>query len=97
MYDNLEATPQLTEYLQCVKEPTNGIDKNAVSVVRTTYCKEEMVGHVEQNISMIVSMFLSLPHCALHIFANRKRVNHEGEYRLEIPKNFNFYGPKNVH
>ena len=51
MYDNLEATPQLSEYLQCVKEPTNGIDKNAVSVVRTTYCKEEMVGHVEQNIS----------------------------------------------
>ena len=33
VYDNLEATSQVREYLQCVKEPTNGIDKNAVSVV----------------------------------------------------------------
>ena len=52
---------------------------------------------------MIVSMFFSLPHCipligTLQIFATRKRVrkrvNHEGEYGPEIPKNSNFYGPK---
>ena len=58
-----------------------------------------MIGHVQQNISMIVCMFFSLPHCTLligtlQIFATRKRVNHEGEYGLEIPKNSNFYGPK---
>ena len=40
---------------------------------------------------MIVCMFLSLPHYTLGIFANGKRVNHGGEYRLEISANFNFY------
>ena len=39
---------------------------------------------------MIVSMFLSLPHRALDIFATGKRVNHEGE----IHASFLFYGPE---
>ena len=43
---------------------------------------------------MIVSMFLSLPHCALDILATGKRVNDGGEYRLEIPETFYFYGPE---
>ena len=43
------------------------------------------------NISMIVSMFLAMSHCALNIFATSKRVNHEGEYGLEIRANFHFY------
>ena len=63
-------------------------------MVHTNYYKEEMIGHVQQNISMIVSIFFSLPRCTLQIFATRKSVNHEGEYGLEIPKNSNFYGPK---
>ena len=45
---------------------------------------------------MIVSMFLSLPYCALKILATGKRVNNEGKYSLEIPANFHFYGPKKV-
>ena len=45
---------------------------------------------------MIVSMFLSLPHCALDIFATGKRVNHGGQYGLEIQANFHFYVPQNT-
>ena len=58
------------ERLQCVKEPTNEVDKNTVAVVRTNnfHSKEKVVGHVQQNIFMIVSMFLSLHHWALNIF-----------------------------
>ena len=41
---------------------------------------------------MIASMFLSLPYCALDIFATGERVNHGGECELEIPVNFHFYG-----
>ena len=41
---------------------------------------------------MIVSMFLSLPHCSLDIFATGTHVNRGGKYGLEIPANFYFYG-----
>ena len=34
-----------------------------------------------------------LVHCALGIFATGKRVSHGGEYGLEIPTIFHFYGP----
>ena len=37
-------------------------------------------------------MFLFLPHRTLDIFTIGKRVNHGGEYGLEIPVNFYFYG-----
>ena len=94
--------PQVSEYLQCVKQLTNEVDKNAVVVVRTNYCREEIVGHVQHNISMIVFMFFFLPYCTplictLQIFATRKCDDHEGEYGLEIPENSNFYRPKNGH
>ena len=39
---------------------------------------------------MIISMFLFLPRSNLDIFATGKRVNHGGEYRLEISVNFQF-------
>ena len=42
------------------------------------------------EVSMIVSMFLFLPRRALNILATRKRVNHGGEYGVEIS------GPKKV-
>ena len=49
------------------------------AVVRTdSYCKEDVVGHVQQ-ISMIESLFLSLPHCVLDIFATGKHVNRGDE------------------
>ena len=35
-----------------------------------------------------------LPHCNLDIFPTGKRVSHRGKYEIEIPANFNFYGPK---
>ena len=44
---------------------------------------------------MIVSMFLSLSHCALGIVATGKHVNHRDEYELEILINLqslNFHG-----
>ena len=38
------------ECLQCVKEPTNEVDKNAVAVICTnSHCKEEVVGYVQQK------------------------------------------------
>ena len=57
------------ECLQCVKEQTNEVDKNTVAVVHTnnSHSKEKVVGHVQQNISMIVSMFLSLHHWVMMI------------------------------
>ena len=80
-----------------MKESTNEVDKNTVAVVRTNSgCKEEVVGHVQQNMSMIESMFLSLFHCALDIFAIGKLINRRGEYGLEIPVNFHFNGPGKV-
>ena len=72
------------ECLQCVIELINGVNNNAAFVVRTnSLCKREVVGHVQQ-ISMTVSMSLSLPHCTMGIFATGKRFNHRVEYVLEI-------------
>ena len=45
---------------------------------------------------MIVPMFLSLLPCALDVFATAKRVSHGGEYGLEIPTIFLFYGPEKI-
>ena len=54
--------PLVGKYLQCVNKPPNKVDKNAVSVVRANSpCKEEVVGHVQQNIFLITFMFLLLP------------------------------------
>ena len=86
--------PLVGKSLYCVKEPTNKVDKNAVAVVHTNFHCKEVVGHVQQNIFMIASLFLSLSHCALYIFANGKSINHGGEYGLEIPEKFNFSGPE---
>ena len=46
---------------------------------------------------MIVSIVLSLSHCALDIFATGQYVNHRDEYGLEIPTNLqslNFHRPE---
>ena len=54
--------PLVGECLQFKKEPTKELDKNAVTWVRTnSHFKEEVVGHVQQNISMILSMFFLAP------------------------------------
>ena len=42
--------PQVGEGLQCVKEPANEVENNAVAVVRTnSHCKEEVIVHVRQK------------------------------------------------
>ena len=52
---------------------------NVAAVIRTnSHYKEVVVGHVPKNISKIVSMFLSLPHCVLDILVTGKRVNRGG-------------------
>ena len=80
--------PVVCVCLKCVKEPTNEVDENAVAVVCTnSHCKEEVVCDMQQNISMIMSMFLFLPDCTLV-----KYFNHGREYRLEIPSKFSFLG-----
>ena len=44
------------------REPTNEVGKTAVAVICTnSNFKEEMVGHVQQNISMIASIFYPCP------------------------------------
>ena len=74
-----------------MKEPTNEVNKNVVTVVCTnSYYKEDMVGHVQQSTSFIVSSFLSLPDSILGIFATKKCVNNESEYGLDTRANVNF-------
>ena len=46
------------------------------------------------EVSLIVYMFLYLPHCTLDIFATVKCVDHGREYGLEIPGSFHFYEPE---
>lgn len=82
----------VSECLQYVREPAKEVNKNAVAVVRTD--KKNVIGHAQQNTSMIVFMFLFLPYSALDIFGTGKRVNHESDYRIKILVNFHFYGPK---
>ena len=42
--------PLICECLQCLKEPTNEVNKNAAVVVLTnSHCKEEVVGLVQQK------------------------------------------------
>ena len=71
------------ECLKSRKEPTNEMDKTAVAVIPiNSFSEEVVVGHVPKNISKIVFMFLSLPHCALDIFVTAKRINRGGGYGL---------------
>ena len=42
--------PLVGECLQCLKEPTNEVDKNVVALVFTNaLCKKEVVSHVQQK------------------------------------------------
>ena len=45
-----------------------------------------------QNISKVVSLYLSLPHCYLELEITGKRVNRVSGYGLEIPGRFRFNG-----
>ena len=87
--------PLVGECLKSRKEPTNEMDKTAVAVICiNSYSEEVVVGHVPKNMSKILFMFLSLPHCALDIFVTGNRIILGGGYGLKIPANFYFYDPK---
>ena len=61
-------TPLLGEWLFGKQESSNRVDKNAVVLIRLNSCgKEEVVSHFPQNISKVVSFYLSLPHCCLEL------------------------------
>ena len=79
----------------CLVRTSNGVDKNVVAVIRL-HCRgrEEVVGHVPQNISKVVPLHLSLPHFYQELEVTGKRVDREGGYGLEIPARFCFYGPE---
>ena len=50
------------ETLKCRQEPSNKVDKNAAAIIRSDPRKKEnIVGHVSQNISKTFSMFLKFP------------------------------------
>ena len=61
------------------------MDKTTVAVIcMNSYSEELLVEYMLKNMSKIVFMFLSLPHCALDIFVTGKRINRGGGYELEI-------------
>ena len=84
--------PLVGECLKSRKEPTKVMDKTVVAVIRiNSYSEEVVVGHVPKNMSKIVFMFISLPHCALDIFVTGKRkckTLSEIKYRETSYKNF---------
>ena len=87
-------TPLLGEWLFGKKESSNRVDKNAVVLIRLNSCgKEEVVSHFPQNISKVVSFYLSVTLLS-GTWSHWKRVNRGGSYGLEIPARFRFYGPK---
>ena len=75
----------LGECLFGKKKPSNGVYKNAVAVIHVNSCgKEEVVDHVPQSISKVVSSYPSLLHCYVEPEVTE----------LEILAMFRFYRPK---
>ena len=88
-------SPLLRGCLFGKKESKNGVDKNPVAVIDLHICgREEGVGHVPQNISKVVPLYLSLPRFYLEHEVTRRRVNCAGVYGLKVPARFRFYGPE---
>ena len=82
--------PLVCVCLKYVKEPTNKVDENAVDVVCTnSHCKEEVVCHMQQNISMIMSVFLFLP---IVPWLNTSTMDVNTDWKF--PACFHFYGPE---
>ena len=86
--------PLIGERLQCVKEPTNEVNKNTVAVVHTnSHCKEEVVTLVQQKSPWLYPCFYPCPFAfwgslqpgSLSIM----EVNMDGD----VCK-FSFYGPE---
>ena len=91
LYDNLEATDLRAFEIRKRANQRSGKECCCCGSYQFSF-KKEVVGHVQQNISMIVFMFLSCPITLRfgHTAAG-KRVNHGGDCGLEISGNFHFY------
>lgn len=83
-----EWTPTVGESLNCVREPLNGKDKNAVAVMRD----DKVVGHVLLPYSRCVSQILEINSSAVTCTVTGKRVNRGGGYGLEVPCQYSFKG-----
>ena len=85
----------LGECLFGKKEQSNGVEKNAVVVIHLNSSgKKGVVSYVPQNISGVVSLYFSRPHCYLELEVTGKRVDSVGGDRLKITARFRFYGPE---
>ena len=51
-------------------------------------------GHVSENLNKIFNIFLTLPNCVIKCKVAGKRINQGAGYVLEIPLQYNFFGPK---
>ena len=87
----------MVEKLKCRQKPSNEVDKNTVSIIRSdSWEKETIVGHVPQNISKTCSMFLKAPNTSIEVQVAGKRLNCGGGYGLEIPVIYRFYDQKKL-
>jgi len=79
------------ETLQCVREPTNTIDRYAVAVIKS----EVIIGHLPKKISRVCSIFLRREgtiHCTV---TNTRRYSADlPQGGLEIPCILHFAGKK---
>lgn len=83
-----EWTPTVGESLNCVREPLNEKDKNAVAVMRD----DKVVGHVPLSYSRCVSQFLEISSSTVTCKVTGKRVTRGGGYGLEVPCQYSFKG-----
>ena len=89
--------PLIGEILKCKREPTNEVDKHAVSIMRSdSLGKESVVGHIPHSISKFSSMFLTIPSTAIEVEVLGKRLNRGGGYGLEIPVKYRYYGQEKL-
>ena len=64
----------MSEWLQCVKAPTNEMAKMLVAFARIhSHCKGEVIGHMQQNIFIAASMLISLPCSALDMSSESRK------------------------
>ena len=81
-----EWTPTVGKSLNCVREPLNEKDKNAVAVM----WDEKVVSHVPLSYSCCVSQFLEISSSTVTCMVTGKRINRGGGYGLGVPCWYSF-------
>ena len=85
--------PVIREILKCKREPTNEVDKHAVTIMCSdSLGTESVVGHIPHNISKFSSVFFTIPSTAIEVEVLGKKVNRGSGYGLEIPVKYRYYG-----